>query len=96
MFGSIKKAFQSAGIKQAYEDTIRLQQIRMEEAISNRLEAAKRSSAGAAEFKLTDINEVERNALLRLIAQEAAISLSLHQLKADFARFRRDFAEQEE
>ena len=92
MFGFLKRASASARIKIAYENSI--QRLKQMEKLS--IETRNQYANLLSQKSHTDQTTAEKKLLIFYLAKEAATSMALHQIKADYARFQRKFDEQEE
>lgn len=92
MFGFLKRASASARLKISYENSI--ERLKQMEKIS--IETRTQYASLLNQKNHSEQTSVEKKLLISYLAKEAAISMALHQIKADYARFQRKFDEQEE
>jgi hypothetical protein len=93
MFGSIKRAMASTKIKLAYENTIAEMERRQTTAIKLKQDFFRLAENGG-DSEISEFDTNKRKLMLTYIAREAAVSVALLNLKADFHRFKREFGEQ--
>ena len=93
MFGSIKRAMASTKIKLAYENTIAEMERRQTTAIKLKQDFFRLAENGG-DSEISEFDTNKRKLMFTYIAREAAVSVALLNLKADFHRFKREFGEQ--